>query len=431
MSAKKLLIISIDALNAKDLDYIKKLENFKDFFINGSYVKEVTAVYPTLTYCCHSSIITGNYPDVHGVFHNEQVNPDYHLVQDWFWYKDNIKVETLFDLATSNKLTTANVLWPVMASAGKAIKYNVPEIWSDRGVSSTKLFLKHGTYNMLPAVLKYQKLLKGKEQPYLDNFSEAVAINTLKTKRPDLLTLHLTELDTIRHKKGVFSKDVYTVLDKVNERLGHIFDAMKKAKTFDQTNIILLGDHGGNDFDKYILINSLFHKAGLIITDDQGNITDWQAYANSAGGSNQIHLKTPSDSKLYTQVKEILESFTHKDDSPIKQMFTTSDTKVKHHLFGTYSFVLEAKDDYIFGNFIREHSVIPSSDIENTYVCDHGFLPSHRNLKTLLIGKGPDINKGHVIEQCGLVDEGPTFAKLLDLEFMHCHGNIIDGFIKE
>jgi len=430
MSQNKLLIISIDALNAMDLDYIKNLENFKPFFTSGSYIKEVTSVYPTLTYCCHSSIITGNYPDVHGVFHNEQVNPDYHLVQDWFWFKDDIKVETLFDLAVAKKLKTANVLWPVMGSAGSSIKYNVPEIWSDRGISSTKLFLKHGSYNMLPTVLKFQDLLDAKKQPNLDNFSEAVAIHTLKTKKPDLLTLHLTELDTIRHQKGVFSDDVYTVLGKVNECLGHIFEAMKKANTFDKTNIILLGDHGGNDFDHYILLNSLFHQAGLITLDDNGKVSDWEAYANSAGGSVQVHLKTPSDSKLYTQVKELLEEFTNRKNSPIKHLFTTADTKINNHLSGTYSFVLEAKDNYIFGSYIREYDIIPSSDIKNSYKCDHGFLPSHKNLKTLLLGKGPDISEGIIIEKCNLVDEGPTFAKLLNLEFMHCQGHVIEGFIR-
>lgn len=430
MSQNKLLIISIDALNAKDLSYIKELNNFKPFFTNGSYVKEVTAVYPTLTYCCHSSIITGNFPDVHGIFHNEQVNPYYHLVQDWFWLKEHIKVETLFDLAVTKKLKTANVLWPVMGSAGKAIKYNVPEIWSDRGVSSTKLFLKHGSTNMLPTVLKFQKLLNGKKQPNLDNFSEAVTIYTLKTKKPDLLTLHLTQLDTIRHQKGVFSADAYQVLDKVNERLGHIFDVMKKANIYDHTNIILLGDHGGNDFDHYILLNSLFHKEGLITLDDAGQITDWKAYANSAGGSVQVHLKTPSDSQVYAKVKSLLEGFYTKKNTPIKHMFTTTDTKINNHLFGTYSFVLEAKDGFIFGNHIRDHQVIPSSDIPHSYLCDHGFLPSHENLKTLLLGKGPDINEGQVIESCQLVDEGPTFAKLLNLEFIHCHGHVIEGFIK-
>lgn len=431
MYQNKLLIISIDALNAKDLDYIKQLNNFKTFFDNGSYVKEVTAVYPTLTYCCHSSIITGNYPDVHGVFHNEHANPDYHLAQDWFWFKDDIQIETLFDLAKAKNLKTANVLWPVMGSAGDSIKYNVPEIWSDRGISSTKLFLKHGSTNMIPAVVKNQKLLNAKEQPNLDNFSEALAIYMLKTKKPDLLTLHLTELDAIRHHEGVFGAHVEEVLDTVNERLGRIFETMKKANTYDTTNIILLGDHGGNNYDKYILLNSIFYKEGLITINDEGSITDWQVYANSAGGSVHVHLKKPSDSELYNKVNDILLDFTTSEDSPIKYLFTTTDTKTKHHLFGTYSFVLEAKDEYVFGNFIRESSIIPSSDIKNTYKCDHGFLPSHKNLKTLLLGKGPDISEGTVIDKCNLVDEGPTFAKLLDTEFLHCHGKVIEEFIKE
>lgn len=426
----KLFIFSIDALNAKDLDYIKELTHFKPFFEEGSYVKEVDAVYPTLTYCCHTSIITGNYPDVHGIFHNEVANPKYNMVQDWFWFKKDIKTDTLFDLAIRQKLSCASLLWPVMASAGKAIKYNVPEIWSDRGESSTKLFLKHGSLKMLPSVLKHQKKLKGKQQPYLDNFTEALTIETIIKKKPDLLTVHFTELDTMRHIHGVFSPEAYKALDSINQRLGHIIEAIKKASVFESTNIILLGDHGGNDFDKMILLNSLFHKEGLLELDSDGTIKDWKAYGNNAGGSIQVHLKDPMDTQLYNQVKSLLTELTEMDNSPIKHLFSSNETRVKEHLFGTYSFVLEAKDGYIFRNHIKESLVIDRTEIEGAYHCDHGFLPSHENLKTLFIAKGPAINKGVVVPHCCLVDEGPTLAKLLDLEFTKCDGHVINELLK-
>ena len=183
--------------------------------------------------------------------------------------------------------------------------------------------------------------------------------------------------------------------------------------------------------DRFFLINSLFYKAGLITLDSHHKIKEWKAYANSAGGSVQIHLKTPSDSHLYTQVKDILETFTQKESSPIKHFFTKSEIKSKHHLFGPYSFILEAKDDYVFGDFIGKKDVIPRSDIQGAYKCDHGFLPSHENLKTLLLGKGPNISQGQVIDHCNLVDEGPTFARLLNLEFKSCQGHVIKKFIKE
>ena len=59
----KLLIVSLDALNAKDLSYLQNLKIFRQFMDEGSYVRSVDSVYPSLTYCCHTSIITGTYPN--------------------------------------------------------------------------------------------------------------------------------------------------------------------------------------------------------------------------------------------------------------------------------------------------------------------------------------------------------------------------------
>ena len=59
----KYIIISIDALRSEDLDFLKTLTNFSKIIDNGSVVKKVTSIYPSVTYPCHASIITGCYPD--------------------------------------------------------------------------------------------------------------------------------------------------------------------------------------------------------------------------------------------------------------------------------------------------------------------------------------------------------------------------------
>lgn len=430
MKRNNLLVISVDALNAKDLPYIKTLPNFKTFLDEGSYVKSVNSVYPSLTYCCHTSIITGNYPDKHGIFHNEITNPSDPLLQLWFWHKRSIKTPTLFDLAHNAKLTTANILWPVMADAKKSITHNVPEIWSDHGVSSFKLFLKNGSLHLLPLVLKHQSKLSGKKQPYLDNFSEAVAIDLIRKKHPDLLTIHFTEVDTIRHYHGVFSKEAYEALTSVDRRIGNLIDTLKACHRYDTTNIVLLGDHGGNDYTHAILLNSLFKQHGLIKTDEKEHITTWQAYANGAGGSCQIILSDPSDKNLYLQVEKILMNYMNASNSPIRYVFTSDEAEKRYRSHGDFSFVVEAKDGFIFKNNIKDTLITDLSSIDCHYVCDHGYLPEHENMRSLFIAKGPDIKQGNVINEISLVDEGPTFAKLLNLNFDTTDGRILSEILK-
>ena len=66
----KLLVFCLDALCTSDIEYMKELPHFKMMFEKGSYVKHVEPVYPTLTYPCHCSILTGVTTEVHGVPHN-------------------------------------------------------------------------------------------------------------------------------------------------------------------------------------------------------------------------------------------------------------------------------------------------------------------------------------------------------------------------
>ena len=73
MTGNKLFVLCLDALTSSDLDQMRQLPNFKWLFEEGSYVKHIEPVYPSFTYPCHCTIITGNIVKQHGVPHNEKL----------------------------------------------------------------------------------------------------------------------------------------------------------------------------------------------------------------------------------------------------------------------------------------------------------------------------------------------------------------------
>lgn len=95
------IVISIDSLFTSDINHIKDLPNFKKILEGSSIVKNIDCVYPTLTYPCHTSIITGVYPDKHGISHNEKLMPETNS-PDWYWYSKDIRTETIIDIAKEN-----------------------------------------------------------------------------------------------------------------------------------------------------------------------------------------------------------------------------------------------------------------------------------------------------------------------------------------
>ena len=421
--SKHLIIISIDALNYHDFEYLKTLPNFKTFIEEGAYIREVSSIYPTSTYPCHTSIITGCFPNRHGIYSNEQFTPSMHMNQPWFWYKKDIKAPTLFDLAKNAGLITANILWPVMA--GARIDYNLPEIWSVKNESFLSLFWKYGSRSMLPMLLRYLSLFKGKEQPNLDNFSEALAKHLILHKRPHLLTLHLTELDHERHVLGLSDPGIKDALVRIDERIGNIIRAAQDASLYDETTFVLLGDHGTNDYEKIVYLNTFFHQEGLLEIDRSGNILTWKVYASAAGGSVQIHNHPECTAHDILRIHDTIGKLSVMLGTPIKQTLTKEQADIIYNLKGDFDYVLEAKDGFIFKNAVTDQLIKHRASVEGSYRAEHGYLPTHPNQRTLFMAKGKSIKPGSKLQKACIVDEGPTFAEIIGLKM----DEDIDGII--
>lgn len=70
---KKLIVISADAMVYEDLEFMATLPNYSEFIKNASMVERVRTIYPTVTYPAHTTMVSGCYPDRHGVISNEEL----------------------------------------------------------------------------------------------------------------------------------------------------------------------------------------------------------------------------------------------------------------------------------------------------------------------------------------------------------------------
>ena len=71
----KIIVISSDAMVGEDLEYFKTLPNYKKYIAGGAEIKNVSSIYPSVTFPAHVTMMTGLYPDKHGVFSNMQLIP--------------------------------------------------------------------------------------------------------------------------------------------------------------------------------------------------------------------------------------------------------------------------------------------------------------------------------------------------------------------
>lgn len=429
MEKRKLIVISLDAFVYEDVEYAKTLPNFKEFLKDASTVDRVRSIYPTVTYPCHVTMVSGCYPDKHGIYNNEL---DTVCVErpDWYWWSRDIKVPTIFEAAKAAGYTTAAVSWPV-TTGQESIDINIPELdrYGEYGVNNGTAYEMYQAIGMNKKELSIAKrnlhLLTSWTHPAVDRYFMACMVDIITRYKPDLLFFHNGRPDAARHAHGVFAEGVREAIRKCDEDLGRIVQALKKAGTYEETNIVLTADHGQLDIKRRFTPNVLFADRGLITLTKNGKVRSYKAYCKSAAMSFQVFLKDPKDKALYDEVYGLLKWMRDEGVYGISEVFTKEEVEEKEHLSGNFSFVAET-DGYTAFFDAPVRPMVKQMDNEDYKrgFATHGYLPEKGPQPTLIV-RGPQFKKNVHIRDGRLVDQAPTWAKLLGISLPEAQGKAI------
>jgi predicted AlkP superfamily pyrophosphatase or phosphodiesterase len=426
-----LIVISFDCLSALDYPILKTLPNFQTIMQNGAVVPNVKTIYPSVTYPCHATIVTGNFPNRHGVINNTLLQPG-RLSPDWNWYRTSINGTTLYDEVKKANMTTAALLWPVTGKAN--IDYNMPEIFANRPWQNQILvsLLNGSPLYQWELNKRFGHIRQGLNQPELDDFVLESTVHTIKTKKPNLLLVHFTDLDTQRHYHGFSSPEATAAIHRHNARLGRIIEALKESGIYENSTIVALGDHSALDENKALSPNVLLHQHQLISTNGNGKIVNWYAYCKSCDGSAYIYLKDKHDTKTIHALEQLLHSLLKDPNSGIESVFTGEQAAEKG-ADSHCAFMLEAQKGYYFledfeGSYVKtisEEDV--TSDKKYTVAC-HGYSPEKDDYTTIFMAFGKGIQPV-ILPSIHLVDEGPTLARLLGVSLGNTDGRVIEEIL--
>lgn len=427
---KHLIIISFDGLSTLDFDYISSLPNIKSFLKDSSYCRNVYSIYPSLTYPAHASIVTGKYPNNHRIINNTLLQPN-RISPDWYWQRSYIKAETFYDIAIKKGMKVAALLWPVTAKSN--IQYNMPEIFANRSWQNQIIVsLLNGSplYQILMNH-KYGSIRKGISQPELDNFTHKCLIDTLINKKPDITMVHYTDLDTKRHYHGFYSEEAKNALNRHDKRLGEIIKALKENNMYEESTIIVLGDHSSLDENKIIDLNVILKEEGLIRVNSKDEISEWKAILKNCDGSAYIYIKD-KDIDITKKVNKILDKFNSRYNC-IEQILTSEEASYLG-ADNECSFMLEAKKGYYFldnpmGEPIKDVKKEDVGKVPHVTLSTHGYSPYKKDYTTVFIAKGNGIKPGMVIDKMSLVDHAGTYSKLLGFEMEGIEGRVLDEII--
>ncbi|WP_455105071.1 alkaline phosphatase family protein [Peptostreptococcus sp.] len=424
MEKKYLHILSFDGLSRVDIDKMKKLPAFGEFFKEASGCINVKTVYPSLTYCAHTTISTGTYPARHGVINNTRVQPS-RLSPDWYWYDRDIKVPTFQSYAKKAGYDILSIFWPVTAGS-RDIKYNMPEIFANRKwQSQIWVSLVNGSpYFQYDLNSKFGKLRNGHKEPELDNFSHASFMYALDRYPAHINMVHYIDLDSQRHEYGFNSREAQDAMLRLDKRLGDLVTKLKQKGIYEDSVIVVLGDHSSIDGHTNIYPNKLLEGAGLLTKSQDNLVANYKAVCKSADGSAYIYAGQDVSNKDLMEAIEPLIS-----NGAIERVYNSEEAQ-EMGADPSCRFMLEAAVGYFFKDEVEDQALIRVLEApkRSSKVCinNHGYNPSSKeNYETVFLVAGKGIKKNVFLDEMSLTDEGPTLAAILGLEMKGTDGRAL------
>lgn len=427
----KLVVISADAMVDADIPHLMTMPNFSEFLKRASAVKHVRTIYPTVTYPAHTTMMSGAYPEKHGVFSNEDLTVG-EPRQPWCWFNRSSRVRDIFHAAKAAGYTTAGVFWPV-TGCHPAIDYLVDEYWPQfEGDTLIDAFRRAGSSDDVIEKIVRPNIREGRMQihPDADEMGFRFAVSMIREYQPDLLMFHPANIDGMRHRYGLFNEHVTQALDDTDRWLGEIIRATKDAGVYDQTNFVLMSDHGQMNIQRVINLNVVFADHGLIRVDGDGNVTGWDAFTHSAGMCDYVFLKPGADEALREKVYELLLHLRDEGIYGVSEVFTRAEVKERERLDGPFDFVLETDGYTAFGQRAVRPMVttFDSSDYRYGHAT-HGYLPD-KGPQPVFYAAGPAVKPGVEVERRPIVDMACTMARILGVELPDAQGKAVEEMLK-
>lgn len=211
------VLISFDGWRA---DYIDRVDapNLKALAARGVRAKELIPSFPVFTFPNHYTIVTGLYPEHHGIVANTIDDPGFperftmssDTARDARWWGG----EPIWVTAVRQGRRAGAVFWPGSEApiAGVRPTYWVP--FDD-------------------------------EVPNADRVAQAVTLLAFpEDKRPSFVTVYFSEVDHAGHDYGPDSPELRTAATHLDQALGQLIEGVERLGLTNRVTFVVVSDHG-------------------------------------------------------------------------------------------------------------------------------------------------------------------------------------------
>jgi hypothetical protein len=420
--AKHVVLISIDGLRPEYyLDPTWPAPAMQQLYRQGAHAVAVRSIFPSLTYPSHVTLVTGALPARHGVYNNRATN----AVEDPMWLRDarDIRVPALWDAVRAAGGTTAALNWPI--TVGADIDWNVPDIWSgsdDTVIQATRDVATPGALDEL------EREASGRLR--IENFSSKTIAHDVRLAtmasylyemhRPTLTLVHCEGAVQIQQEPDWRNPRRQRAVAAADLAVSLVVEIIEKAESWDDTAVVVCGDHGMGEVHTQIRPNVWLVEAGLRPLKLDGN--DWNATFHCIGGAAVLRVREPVQENV-DNTRAVLESL----PDALRQAFRIVEYDELQQLGSDPEapFALACAP-----GFVMDNNAEPPVQHANPGM-SHGHHPDDPDMNTGLVAYGAGVRAGTKVPMLPLTAIAPFVAALLGLELDAPDGELFVGLLDD
>lgn len=419
--ARKLIVISVDAMVEDDLALFDALPNLGRVLGEVSVVRRNLSTYPTMTHAVHASIYTGCYPIHHGIPGNEQFFPG-NPKSPWYEHYAWLRAPGLPEMAGRYGYRSACVFWPLTLGAPDPFVLHRSSIHHP-AEDEANVVRDRSTPGLVDALWEeIGGTFSGDRVSHYtrsDMRSCLAAAALIRRHQPDVVYMHLIGIDHARHIGGVFGPHIEAAYRALDAALEPLMRALEETGLYDRTILAFTADYGQIDIDRVVAINRFFADNGLLLCDADGSLAAWHAYAHAQAMSCHIYVRD-HDARVRTAVERLLSE--NRSLLGIGEIMPLREVQARWHISGEPDLVVDTDGHSSFTSKLAAplHACIDDSDYRYSHAT-HGYLPSKGPQPAFFV-RNPFTRRRVTLESARVIDQAPTLARMLGFPMPDCDG---------
>ena len=383
------ILVSFDGFRWDYLDMNRtNTDHFNSIVKGGVRAKYVRNVFPTVTFPNHYTIVTGLYPESHGIISNSMYDP---IANATFSMRTN-------DSKWWNKF--AEPLWVTTEKQGQKSGMCY---WPGYDVD-----YKGCRPSFTPSGLGFKR-------PFADRFNDTMpwksrvdlVMSWLKNPDPPtFVTLYFNSPDEAGHCCGPDSVNVTEEIRKDNEITGYLLQQLDKENLLDKVNVIVTADHGTGTFNSSTVISIEEFLPSM------GEYTIW-VYAGSYFLLNATDLTRAYNGLKKAEQKHPQLKVYRKEELPEELHFKHNNLIPEIIVIMDEGWIARISDD----------AKNVSKNVMYTRGA-HGWMPSAPSMHPFFIARGPAFKQGYKSGPIDMVDIYPLICHLLNIEPLPNNGSL-------